>query len=46
MEARFTVFNRVFDKDPIQKGDVILLKDFTREGKYFTLTAYSHLEEN
>ena len=46
VEARFTVFNRVFDKDPIQKGDVILLKDFTREGKYFTLTAYSHLEEN
>lgn len=46
VEARFTVFNRVFDKDPIQKGDVILLKDFTREGKYFTLTSYSHLEEN
>ena len=46
VEARFTVFNRVFDKNPIQKGDVILLKDFTREGKYFTLTSYSHLEEN
>ncbi len=40
-EARFTVFNRVFENDPIKKGDIILCRSYTREGKYFTLTDYS-----
>ena len=39
-ESRFTVFNRVYDKNPIKKGDIIFCKNYTREGEYFTLTAY------
>lgn len=42
-EARFTVFNRVYDKDPIHKGEVIVCKGFERDGIYFTLTNYEHL---
>lgn len=39
-ESRFTVFNRVFDKDPIVKGEIILCKGYERDGEYFTLTSY------
>lgn len=39
-ESRFTVFNRVFDKEPIKKGDIIFCKSFTRDGIYFTLNSY------
>lgn len=39
-EARFTVFNRIYDKDPIKKGDIIHCDSYSREGKYFTLTGY------
>lgn len=39
-EARFTVFNNVFDKNPIKKDDIIHLKDFERDGQYFRLTKY------
>lgn len=42
-EARFTAFNRVYDKDPIHKGEVIVCKGFERDGIYFTLTNYEHL---
>lgn len=42
-ESRFTVFNRVYDKDPIKKGDIIYCKNYTREGEYFTLTAYDKI---
>lgn len=42
-EARFTVFNNLYDKDPIKKGDVILCKSFDRDGKYFTLRQYDHI---
>lgn len=42
-ESKFTVFNRVFNKDPIKKGDVVFCKEFTRDGPYFTLTAYEHV---
>ena len=42
-ESRFTVFNRVFEKDPVKKGDLIYCSGFTREGKYFTMTGYSKL---
>ena len=43
VEGRFTVFNRVYDKDPIKKDDIIFCKSFERDGKYFTLTGYSKL---
>lgn len=39
-ESRFTVFNRVFDKNPIVKGEIILCKGYERDGEYFTLTSY------
>ncbi len=40
-ESRFTVFCRVFDKDPIKEGDIILCTGYERDGEYFRLTAYS-----
>lgn len=39
-ESRFTVFNKIFDQDPIHKGDIIYCQSFTREGQYFTMTGY------
>lgn len=42
-ESRFTVFNRVFDKNPVKEGDIIYCQAFEREGSYFTLTAYQKL---
>lgn len=43
VESRFTVFNRLYNNDPIHKGDIILCTGFSREGAYFTLTGYSHV---
>ena len=43
IESRFTVFNRVYDKDPIKKEDIIYCKDYVRDGPYFTLTSYEHI---
>lgn len=40
IESRFTVFNRVYNEEPIKKGDIIYCKGFQREGNYFTLTKY------
>lgn len=42
-ESRFTVFNRVFNKHPIEKGTIILCKGYERDGEYFTLTAYDRI---
>lgn len=42
-ESRFTVFNRVYNKDPIAKGDIIYCKRYERDGEYFTLTAYDKI---
>lgn len=42
-ESRFTVFCRVFDKDPISEGDIILCTGFERDGQYFRLTGYSKI---
>lgn len=40
IESRFTVFNRVFDKNPVHRKDIILCKCYTKEGQYFTLKDY------
>lgn len=40
-ESRFTVYNRVFERDPINEGDIIYCKGYERDGQYYTLTAYS-----
>lgn len=42
-ESRFTVFCRVFDKDPIKEGDIIYCGAYERDGGYFRLTAYSKI---
>lgn len=40
VESRFTVFNKVFNLEPIHKGDIIYCQSFTRDGQYFTMTGY------
>lgn len=42
-EARFTVMNWLYNKDPIKKGDIIYCKRYDRDGQYFTLTAYDRI---
>lgn len=42
-ESRFTVFNRVFDKEPVQKDDIIQCLSYERDGQYFRMTAYQKL---
>lgn len=39
-ESRFTVFNKIFNQDPIHKGDIIYCQSFIQEGQYFTMTGY------
>ena len=43
VESRFTVFNRIFNNDPVKKDDIILCTGYERDGSYFTLTSYSHI---
>ena len=43
IEARFTVFNGVYNAEPIKKGDIILCKGYRRDGQYFTMTAYDKI---
>lgn len=43
IESRFTVFNRVYDKEPIKKDDIIYVKSWERDGQYFTMTGYEKL---
>lgn len=43
IDSRFTIMNRVYEKDPVQKGDVIYVRAFDRDGQYFTLTSYYHI---
>lgn len=40
-ESRFTVVNKVYDEDPIRKGDIIYCKSYEKNGQYFRLTGYS-----
>ena len=43
-EARFTVFNKIYNSDPIHKGDIIYCRSFEQDGSgYFTLTGYSRI---
>lgn len=43
IESRFTVFNKVYNEDPIKKNDIILCKGYETEGKYFKLTRYEKI---
>lgn len=40
IETRWTVFNRVFDQEPVTAGDVITCRSYARDGIYFTMTSY------
>ena len=42
-ESRFTVFNRVYNADPIKKNDIIYCTDYSFDGQYFTLKSYTHM---
>ena len=42
-DARFTVFNKVYEPDPIHKGDIVYCKSFERDGIYFRLTDYEKI---
>lgn len=42
-ESRFTVFNSVYEKDPIKKGDIIYCASYETDGQYFKLCKYSKI---
>lgn len=42
-ESRFTIFNTVFNQNPITKGDMVYCKSFSRDGQYFTMTSYDKI---
>lgn len=42
-ESRFTVFCRIYDKDPIKTGDIIYCKGYEKDGQYFRLTSYEKI---
>lgn len=42
-ESRFTVFNNVYDKEPIKENDIILCVKYETDGQYFTLRDYRHI---
>ena len=39
-ESRFTEYNKEYNREPITKDDIILLKGWKRNGQYFTLLSY------
>lgn len=41
--TRYTIFNRVFDKDPVEAGDVIHCLAYSRNGQYFNMDNYVRL---
>lgn len=41
VDGKFTVFNNVYNKDPIKKGEIIYCTGFQRDGIYFRLTSYN-----
>lgn len=44
IESKFTIFNRVYENEPVKKGDVIKCLGYERDSKgYFTMTRYRHI---
>jgi len=41
-ESRMTVFKKVYENDPIKEGDIIVCKQWKRDGAYFQMTRYEH----
>ena len=42
-ESRFTVYNRVYNRDPIKDGEIIYCQSFDKDGVYFVLTSYEKI---
>ena len=42
-ESRMTVFKRLFEKEPIMSGDIVVCKRWERDGAYFRMTDYKHV---
>lgn len=42
-ESRFTVVNNLYNKDPINKNDIVYCKSFERNGQYYRLTGYQKI---
>ena len=38
--TRYTIFNRVFEKEPLEPGDVIRCLGYERNGQYYDMTSY------
>lgn len=43
VESRFTVMNSTYNSSPIQKGDIIYVTSWYRDGKYFRMGGYSKI---
>lgn len=43
IESRFTIVNRVYDENPVTKGDIIYCTSFEKNGSYFRMTKYEKL---
>lgn len=41
--TRYTIFNSLFEKEPLEAGDVIHCHGYRRKGIYFDMTSYSRL---
>lgn len=39
-DSRFTIFNYLYNQNPIKEGDIIYCERYERDGQYFKLTAY------
>jgi len=42
-EARFTVYNRVYNTNPIKEGDIVYCKSYERDGSYFRMTEFDKI---
>lgn len=42
-ESSITVFKSRYERAPIKKGDIVVCKQWNRDGKYFRMTDYEHL---
>lgn len=43
IESRFTVMNRVYNKQPIKEGDIIFCKSYIKDKSYYVLNAYDSI---
>ena len=43
IECRFSCFSSVFNKEPLEKDNIIYCNSYSRDGQYFKLTSYTKL---